>query len=326
MKVFTRKDVAQRAGCSLSTVTRVTSGEGYVSSEIRKKVLKAIEELNYRPNPVAQNLRTRKNNIIAVLFEDFNNPYTAESVEYFAHEAGTCGYTVMLFIITKDNADNTIAEILHHNINRIINCSLVDIGDKNRELLSERKFRTVNIFEKNNLHQIIDYEPAMRKIYEKLRRDGKKRVAYIGGMIRFWMMGDNRVQTFQKLNKEFGMECDEDSIVSGDYPAQKYYEIGYYAAKELLKKEKPVEAIFCLTDAIAVGVLRALGEIGKSVPQDVAVIGCDNITISAMTNPPLTTLAGMLPQLAKEYIRYIISDEEGGVRSYRSELISRDTV
>lgn len=320
-----RKEVARIAGVSTATVTRVTSGKGYVAPKTREKIVAVIEQLNYKPNTLAQNLRMRKSNGIAVFVEDLQNPYIAECVEIMTKEAKARGYIVMLFTITVQNVKEVAEEVLENNIMGVINLALVDIGAEEKRKFTEKGIRMINIME-NGLTVHIDYEPAMRAVFRILRDQGKRHPVFIGGMGREWMLGDNRIRSFLKLNREFGMSGGENEVIAGNYPAERYMEIGYRRVGEMIAQGTAFDAVFCITDALAMGVLKALAESGKRVPEDVAVIGCDNVSMASMTNPGLTTFDGRIETISKEYIRYILSDELISEKHYESRLIARGTL
>jgi len=213
-----RDDVARLAGVSTATVTRVTNGRGSVAPETKKRIMEVIEQLNYKPNPLAQNLRMKKSNAIAVFVEDLCNPYIAECMEFMAKEAKRCGHIVMLFMISLQNRQEVVNEVLENNVMGIINLALVDVGKESKEKLVERGIKTINISEISGLSVKIDYEPPMREVYRILQAKGKCRPVFVGGMMKEWMSGDNRITSFLKLNKEFGMHGDSDSVVYGKYP------------------------------------------------------------------------------------------------------------
>ncbi len=321
-----RVDVARLAGVSTATVSRVTSCKGYVKRETREKVIKAIEMLDYRPNALAQNLRLKRNNMIAVMAEDLCNAYTAECVEVLSREARKYGCCIMLFTVNEGNIDAVVDEIVRNKTMGVVNSTMLKISDENRQKLLRAKTRTIGIAENFELDIQIKYEDAMREAYKLLVERNKKRPIYMGGIPMDWLINNTRVKAFLQLNEEFGMIGGLQSVIAGKYPLEKYHIIGYNETNRLFEEGKEFDTVFCLTDSMAMGVLHSLFEHGKKVPQDVAVIGCDNVSSSDLMNPGLTTIDTQEEEVCKEYIRYILSDDQNIVRYYDTKLIIRDTL
>lgn len=319
-----REEVARLAGVSTATVTRVTSGKGCVAQDTRKKILAIIERLNYKPNTVAQNLRMKTSNTVAVFVEDFCNPYIAECIENMVREVKTDG-KVMLCMVSEQNVSGVIDEVIQNHVRGIINLSQVQVSEADKTKLVEKGVRTVNMVV-GGLDVRIDYEIALRQAFTLLQKRGKKRPAFIGWASREIMKYDNRVQSFIRLCDEFGMLSGESDVLEGTYPQERYPDIGYRTAQQFIAEKKNYDAIFCITDAMAMGVLKALEENGISVPDEVAVIGCDNVNIARMLKPALTTIDVKTTSVCKDYIRYILSDEKTLNLSYPSELVVRETL
>lgn len=323
-----RKEVARLAGVSTATVTRVASGKGCVSAETKEKVLKIINELHYKPNSVACNLKLKKNKAIAVLVEDLCNPYIAEAVEVMTMEAMRYGYVIMLFFVSIQNINEVIDDVLENNVSGLVNLALLNVNIEKEcgAKFSDRDIRMINVISNKGLSIKMNYERAMRKAFSLLKEHGKKHAVFVGGMLRSWMFGDDRVKSFLKISKELGIPSDEKDVFSGDYPREKYSEIGYNAIANLVKSGKSFDAVFCMTDSIAIGALKALTDLGKKIPEDAAVIGCDNVNISGMLTPALTTFDGRIEEIAKEYVRYVIEPSTENYKEIESDLVVRDTL
>lgn len=322
-----REDVARLAGVSTATVSRVTSGNGYVKKETRDKVNKAITMLDYRPNALAQNLRRKRNNMVAVMVEDLCNAYTAEGVEVMTREARKYGCYIMLFTVNEDNIDAIVEEIVQSKAMGLVNSTMLKISDSNRRKLLHSKTRTIGIAEKPELDILIRYDQAMREAYKILAKKNKKHPVYMGGLPMDWLLNNySLVKAFLELNKEFGMSSTPESIVAGKYPLEKYHIIGYNETNGLFARGVEFDALFCLTDSMAMGAIRSLVEHGKRIPEDVAVIGCDNVSLSNFTAPTLTTIDTQEEAVYKEYIRYLLSDDENIVKCYDTKLIVRGTL
>ncbi len=322
-----RKTVAEMAGVSTATVTRVTSGKGYVSEEARLKVEEAIKKLNYRPNQLAQNLRMQRNNAIAVIAEDIVNPYNSELIERMSFEARQRGYVISLFLLTEYEREGGMQEIIDeicaNRFAGVINMTLNSYEEKDIERL-----RSLNIPISLSVTPImrLDYEPPMREAYKILQEKGRKRIAFLSGAPSRFTGWDERYVSYCKLNKEFGMAEDENLILYGDYPKQQYFNFGYEAIHKLMKEKVEFDAIFCLTDIIVAGVINGLNEYGKRVPDDILIFSCDNIQLAPMLIPPLTTIDTNRKAIAEVYIKYILGLEQEYPVKITSRLIRRQSL
>lgn len=329
--MMNREEVARIAGVSTTTVTRVVTGQGYVSEKTRKKVMDAVKQFNYKPNLFAQNLRHGKSNIVVVLTEDLCNTYTARSIEVMMSEAQKYGYTVMFYTVTDHNLSGVIDEIVQMRVFGVINLTHIVITERDCAAVDEAKIRTVNFFYRTDhsdrdLNVDVDYAEAMREAFERLQKSGKRRPIFIGGLGRGLLFNHSRVHAFCELSKEYGWYRGEGSIFSGDYPREKYQQFGYRCTKQALAEGYPFDSVFCLTDTAAVGVMCALHEAHKCIPEDVAVIGCDNMYDSLMTYPALTSIDNGVERVCLEYIRFLVSDKKSDDLNIEAKLICRDTL
>lgn len=324
-----RKAVAALVGVSTATVTRVTSGRGYVSEEARTKVEEAIRKLNYHPNQLARSLRMRKSNMIAVIAEDIVNPYYSEVIEAMITEARRYGYIVVLYILTEHVESEKLSDLIDEICNSlyagIINLTLIPFHKREIERISALNVPTINLAGEEELVDL-DYEKGMREAFSILRGQGKKRIAFVSGTPWGFVKSDGRYLAYRKLLGEFGMEEDPRLIVDGDYPITKYFELGYRAVQKLHREGVPFDSVFCLTDMIAPGVVRALSEFGKKVPEDVSLFSCDNVQLSAMLSPSVSTLDGHGKDLARLYIQYILGMVKNLPAHFEAEFVRRESL
>lgn len=321
-----REEVAKIAGVSVATVTRVANGTGYVSEKTREKVQKVIDQYHYKPNSVAQNLTMKKSRTIAVLVEDLCNQYVAEIVEVLTSEAMKFGFITMLFFVSEKNICAVIDDVLENNVAGLINLSLINIEQACGEKLDGREINTVNVLEGKGFALKMDYDEAMDVAFEMLARTEKRHAIFIGGMIRSWMLGDGRVCSFLEKSAKLAEPSDKNDVLSGGYPQKKYENIGYDFIMQHLAKGNAFDAVFCLNDAIAIGVLKALSEAGKKVPEEIAVIGCDNVRLSRMLTPALTSFDGKIDEVANEYFKYAAGLTTETTKTIKCNLIVRDSL
>ncbi|MFE0557839.1 LacI family DNA-binding transcriptional regulator [Paenibacillus sp. FSL W8-0187] len=284
----TIKDVAKLAGVALSTASYALSGDSRVSSKTRSKVLDAARQLNYRKNGFAMDLKRSRTKTIALILTDLSGPYYSELIRSVQEVALTNGYdliacssiggrdsTAVKFLREK-RADGAI--ILAPNIRDevLIETSgpQFPIVVMDRPLCSEY---LVNV--------LVDGEQGGYTATRYLLENGHRHVAYISGSSDSY---DNhlRYQGYLRALAEAGLEEQSKWRLSGNFVR----EGGYNATKMMIMQGSLPSAIFYGNDEMAIGGLKAFEESGISVPDDVSVIGYDDIQLAEYVNPPLTTI------------------------------------
>jgi len=289
--IHTITDVAKMAGVSITTVSHVINKTRFVSEELVERVNAAIDGLNYQPSALARSLRTKTSGTIGIVIPDNTNPFFAEVVRgiedfYFEH-----GYSVFLC-----NSDGDSDKEYHHlkllrekNVDGLI---LVSAGDDrdSQELLEEGTIPSVIIDrEVNNLHTDSVLIDNFRGGYEAtlhLIELGHKRIGCITGPSQVTPSGQ-RLKGYVKALGDNGISFDENLIVTGDFKSQS----GHKGLKQLMQNRPSPTAIFACNDLMAIGALAASREIGLEIPEQLSLIGFDDITLASMVVPKLTTVA-----------------------------------
>lgn len=292
----TIKDVAQRAGLGLGTVSRVLNGSGYVSDEARQKVLDAIRDLNYVPNAQARAMMTRRTMTLGVALPDLTNPYFPAMVRGIEHEARRNGYAVILLETDWQPANERLAiDILRRQ--SVDGTILVDVTLS--DLLTNR-LMAANIpvvligrgAERQDVAHITvnNYKgatEAMQWIFSKGHRQigflaGPEHAASAKQRLRAYLdcMGWEAILV-DELKKH-----PELPIIQTDYSFEK----GREATEQLLRKHPHITCIFGVNDMTALGALAYLTAQSISVPDTVAVIGFDDVLMASLVHPPLTTM------------------------------------
>ena len=293
------KEVAKKAGVSISTVSNVMNEKKPVSPELKARVNEAIEELQYEVNPVGRGLKSNKTNQVGVIVPSFNQVYFPAVLQGI-HEAGIkYGYTILVFE-TNGNVDlekQHVRFLQHSWTDGIILASYA-----NRENVSDRKYIRSLLDSGNRKKRIpvvslesvldpgidavvIDNRKAAGTAVHHLISLGHKSIAHIAAPLRF-QIGNLRMEGFLETMKEAGLPVDHDLIGEGDYSPIS----GYQAMKGILKKGKSFTAVFAGNDQMGIGVIRALLDEGYRVPEDVAVIGIDNNFPSTLITPSLSSV------------------------------------
>ena len=325
--MVTKQDVAKRAGVSTATVGRVLSGKGYVSAESRAKVEEAIKALNYRRNNLAANLRKRKSNVIAVLVEDLLNPYYMHLAEAMVCRAKEKNSIVSLFAVNDRDVRQVLDDLLSNRVCGIVNLAMFTCDFTWYDTFLEEGIRLINCTA-TGPKVIVDYAEGMHEAMACLQRAGRTRPAFIAGIESWLAPGDLRVSCFRENAERYGLSYDPDLVLCGNYPMVKAHHVGYELCESLIGSEKPFDCILCMTDMMALGALKALFDHGIKVPQDVSVIGCDDLDFTGFFQPALTTIAVDKRAEAYAYVDLILDEDvsEHDVRRVGTKLIERCSV
>lgn len=285
----TIKDVAKLAGVALSTASYAMSGDSKVSAKTREKVLEAAKQLNYQKNGFAMDLKRSHTNTIALILTDLSGPYYSELISSIQDVALSNGYdliacssmggkesTAVRYLLEK-RVDGAI--VLAHNITDEI--LLAASGGRFPIVVMDRLISGEGL-----IHVVVDSEQGGYSATRYLIEKGHRAISYISGPSNSY---DNalRYQGYQRAMSEAGLEEKTKWKMSGSFVR----EGGYKATKMLLMQggELPT-AIFYGNDEMAIGGMKALKEGGVSVPDDISVIGFDDIQLAEYIQPPLTTI------------------------------------
>lgn len=322
--MVTKKDVADYAGVSTATVSRVVNGVGYISQATKQKVLKAIAELKYIPNRLAGNLARNKSNLIAVLVEDLINPYYMTLVDAMVERANANNHIVAAFAIKDRDVQCVLDDLAANRVCGIVNLAMFTCDFSRYDVFSEVGTKLINCTADSSMVSI-DYRTGMREAMDYLRRMGHKSVAFIAGIEEWLAKKDARVCFFTENRERYGFVQNDKIILSADYPLSKAYDVGFSLAEELIRSGEMFDAVFCLTDMMAMGVLKAFCNHGYRIPDDVSVIGCDNLEFTPYFQPALTTINVDVRAEGYAYIDYILGKTDA-VASIPTHLIVRDSV
>lgn len=302
------RDVALRAGVSVKTVSNVVNYYPFVTAETRAKVQRALVEMDYRPNLSARQLRGGRTGLIALAVPELGQPYFAEIAELIVHEAAGQGWTVLIDQTRGDRAsERLVAEgIKAHLVDGLIVSPLALTADD----VTGRSDATPLVLLGERLtdapvdHVTIDNVAAARTATEHLIARGRRRIAAIGSQPH---LPDGtaalRLKGHRQALRRAGIRVERSLIA----PARQYHrQDGAAAMALLLALSPPPDAVFCFNDVLALGALRELHERGLRVPDDVAVIGFDDIEDGRYNTPTLSTIApdkGEIARLALTLLR-----------------------
>lgn len=305
----TLRDVAEHAKVSVRTVSNVVSGYEHVSERMRQRVQAAIEQLDYRPNPVARTLRTGRTGVLALVVPEIDVPYFAELAREIINAAAALGYRVMIDQTGHDHererdlltgADRTMLfdGVLFSPL--VTKAELLEMNERTSMplvLLGEHDF------DGRYDHVAIDNVQAARDATSHLIGLGRRRIAAIGAQpLEDYATPQQRTAGYEQALREAGLEPDPDLL----RPAVHYRRAdGYDAATRLLDHDERPDAIFCYSDLLAMGALRAVFDAGLRVPEDIAIIGIDDIEEGRYSRPSLSTVSLDTPFIARHAVARI---------------------
>lgn len=287
----TIKQVAALAGVSIKTVSRVINEAGYVSEDTRRRVTRAIERLNYRPNALARGLVTRRSRTIGLVIADIINPFFPPLVRAVEDAAAAKGYNVILCDTDEDaTRERAVTSVLlEKQVDGLILCaSRVPTGYL-RILASEGlPLVLINrpLDHPGAAAVVVDGEAGGYRATLHLLDLGHRRVAYLAGPAASYSHR-GRLRGYRRALAERGIAFDPDLVAGGVTSIA----AGRDATAALLARVPPPSAIFAFDDLMAIGAMEELRRRGMRVPEDVAVVGFDDIDLAAFVDPPLTTVA-----------------------------------
>jgi LacI family transcriptional regulator len=285
------RDVAERAGVSVTTVSHVINETRPVSDELRRRVLASMDELGYQPNRLARSLRRGQTHTIGMIIPDNANPFFAEMARGVEDTSFENGYSLILC-----NSDGDLdKELLYTNTlveKRVDGILFVAAGLSTDRILDLQTRKTPLVVVDRDLPDaavdsvLTDNAQGGWLATRHLIELGHRRIACITGPSDVTPSAD-RVTGYRQAMREEGIPIDEALIVKGDFR----YDSAYRASTELLQMQDPPTAIFACNDLMAVAAMRAALEQGQQVPDDLSVVGFDDVRLAAFANPPLTTIA-----------------------------------
>ncbi|MCY3717922.1 MAG: LacI family DNA-binding transcriptional regulator [Anaerolineaceae bacterium] len=314
----TLKDVARAAGVSAKTVSRVVNNDRHVSDALRQRVLRAIEDLDYRPNLVARHMRTQKTRLVGLVTDEIGTTPFSGNLLRGAQEAAWQHGLLLLACHTGGNPEteaHAVDLLLERQVEGIIFAAMYHREVHPPASLNRCPAVLLDCFVSDNRYPAVlpDERDGGYQATRHLLQRGCRRIAMINGK-RGFPGAEGRAAGYRQALAGAGLELDDSLLVYGDW----WQEHGYGHARRLLDRPQRPDAIFCGNDRIAMGVFDALRKCGLRIPQDVAVIGFDNMElIAAHSRPGLTTMA--LPhhemgRLAMELLNRRFEGDSTGIR------------
>ncbi|MDQ7841405.1 MAG: LacI family DNA-binding transcriptional regulator [bacterium] len=287
----TVRDVARRAGVSMATAARALGGYGYVSVHAREKVARAARDLDYHPNAIARSMIKGRTNTLAVIVSDNANPFFAAVVRGVEDVVLAQGYAIILCNADEDPIKEAmyLGTIRQKRVDGLIISPSGGPADLLRGLLASG-IPTVQVDRRlNGLKTdavLIDNRAGVRAAVEHLIRLGHRRIGIISGPRRLYT-GSERLEAFLDTLRRAGIKPDARCILEGTFKERS----GYDLAGELLRVRRRPTALFVSNNLMTIGTLLRLKEEGVTIPQEMAVVGFDDMYWAPVLTPPLTAVA-----------------------------------
>jgi LacI family transcriptional regulator len=291
-------DVAKRARVSIATVSRVVNQIPSVDKDLAKRVWKAIDEVGYVPNTQARALVSGRSRILGLIVSEITNPFFPELVQEFENLAVAQGYEVMIGSTNYDTVrtESLIRRMLQRGVDGVAVMTF-GIEESLVEKLVEQQFPLVFIDagpDAPNTRIIkVNYGEGIRQAVQHLAALGHRQIAFISGPLRM-RTAMTRRDAFRKSMAELGLTVPAASVIEGDHTM----EGGKAAMEKLLVRPTLPTAVMCSNDMTAIGVLHALDQTTHKVPNDISVVGFDDIHLAQFMLPPLTTVQMSCQDLA----------------------------
>ncbi len=332
MKV-TIKDIAKIAGVSTATVSMIMNNKDErISDRTREKVLKVVKETGYVPNMIASSMVTKKTKTIGLVIPDITNPFFPEVARGVEDRAKEDGYTVILCNSDNDiERENSYLSILQE---KMVDGIIIAPSSKRTEYYENFKKIKIplvsvdrDVEDINNYGKIVvdNSRGAYNAVMYMLRKD-LSRIAHITGPFSSGTALD-RLNGYKKALERSEIEFDSSIVFEGTYTI----DWGTKAMDQIIEKNLDVDGVFCGNDIIAAGVYKSINKHGLSVPNDYSVIGFDNVKISEILFPELTTVKQPKYQIGYQSTQLLIDiinkksiDKKEYILS--TELVVRDSV
>lgn len=338
MSEITIVEIAKRCGVGVSTVSRAINNHSDINPETKKRIMAVIKETGYIPNNSARNLKRTDAKCIAVLVKGITNPFFSPMIEVVEQEVDKRGYALVLrHVEAYENEVDVALELEKEKRLRgiiFMGGSAKHPADKMKQIGVPFVFTTIGSdisedFSRNAYSTVsVDDEKESFKMVSHLIELGHKKIAIMAEGSDTPSVVQLRLKGYLKALKAAGIKVNNNLI---RYVDKRIYTManGYDTAKALIESGEKFTALYCISDVLAIGALRAFADAGLKVPEDVSVAGFDGQELSQYCIPRLTTIRQPLVDISKETIRLIfdIIDKESGHRHiiFPGELIEGES-
>ena len=305
MARITIKDVAREAQVSINTVSRALNDKPDVRPETREVVLEAASRLGYQPNRLARGLRSNQTGVIGTIVADIANPFFASVVKGMGEEARAAGYSLVLQDTSEvyENEEAAIRTLQAEQVDGVL-LTPVQSSQESLRMLREAKLPFVLVarhFGDSETNCVVADDVAGGRLATSHLLDrGHRRIGFINGPL-VNSSARERLSGYQSALDERAVGVDRGLITDGALTM----EDGYDHTRHLLERAHPT-ALFAFSDYVALGAMKAVQEAGLRIPEDIAVVGYDDIDFSSCLQSPLTTVRVPKREIGRQVVRILI--------------------
>ncbi len=307
----TAADIAKSAGVAKSTVSLAFSAPERVSTKTRDRILSAAKAAGYTPNPVAQSLKTGRNNIVGLILADLTNPHGGSVLEQVQKTANEIGYMVMTATAAHDPKRDIEFVRKFEQLN--VRAAIIMPSGSDEKYVSALKDSSIRFVTYGHKlsglecdHVGLDNRMGMELLVRHLVELGHRRIGHIAGNQRQWS-GTERFDGLRQSLKNAGLTLDESDLGFGEY----YEDISYRAALELLRKSDRPTALVTANNVTAIGALRAARDLQIRCPEDISIATIDEIPWGELISPKPTCAVQPIGDMAKLAATWLIERLEG---------------
>ena len=323
-------EVAELAGVSLATVSRVINPGAKVSDKTRQKVLDAMQQLGYQPNSIAQSLATRSSNAVGVLVSELHGPFFGAMLSAIEQTLKAAGKFVL--VAAGHNNEAQERDAVRFLVSRNCDALIVHVERLSDKFLIEHDHATTPLVVVNRkVRGLADHCFSLNNelggflATQALLKRRHKRIAYISGPLD-WVDAKQRFAGHKRALAEAGVKFDERLLHEGDY----HETGGQDALNALMAKQIPFTAVVCANDEMAAGAMAAAHERGLALPADLSIVGFDDAPISRYVYPKLTTvhypISDMGRMAARWVLRNVYEQEQVVQQVFEPSIVERDSI
>jgi LacI family transcriptional regulator len=311
MEYITLRMVAEKAGVSVNTASRAINNKPDINQETKKRIFKVAQELGYVRNNTAVALRTKKTGTIGVVIEDNRNPFYAEVLNGMEVAAREKNYHIILTNTQKDykKEEEAINLLLAKRVDGLLIDPVQDRDDDINSLVEANIPFVVVGRDFENIELDAVYNDEVKGGFlatEYLIKKGHKRIALIDGFL-YKSPAKGRLEGYKKALIKYGISMDDALVSVGDIDVKD----GYERTKQMLEKDLDFTAIFAYNDMMAFGAMQAIREKGLKIPEDIGLVGYDDIPFCSLMDPALTTIRLKKQELGIESVKLLLSHING---------------
>jgi len=313
-------DVANEAGVSISTVSKVLNNTGSIAEKTRKRVRETMRELNYQPSVVAS--VKKRIQTIGLLIPNIANPFMAEIARGIENHVKKYGFSLMICSTDNDlkNEIEYISILKQKYVDGVIIATGLKENKAIKELLKAEIPVTLLSRDVSSLAVdavLVDDFLGGYQATEHLISLGHEKIAIITEDINFPTI-QARVEGYKKALEEAGLEYDENLVFSNNTSVDE----GNQSTRELLTSTSPPTAIFASTEFLAIGAIQGARELAVKVPEELSIIGFDNTVLSTICDPPLTTIAQPIQEMSEKVVELLVAEIENSKETKQRVVLS----